>query len=250
MNRQKIRFPNLSFFTLIELMVVIAIIAVLASMLLPALSKARAKAGSIACLSNLKQLGVVTFIYCDDSDEFIPFGREFTDGATFTGFATKQNAAWFVRLAPYLGFVKEDFYRIFVPGSKVTTYTKASQTGNIVFKCPLLNDNRFGYSPHNHAASHYALTLDSQNIRNGKLLQIKLPASRVFLLDLYDNTSGAFSTNTWTCATSITDRHDQGSNFLYFDGGSRNLKKAQVAISNQWVTSGDPKALFAVFYPL
>ena len=61
-------------FTLIELLVVITIIAILSSLLLPALSSARDAAKQISCKSQLRQIGTLVSVYNSDNGEYFPYG--------------------------------------------------------------------------------------------------------------------------------------------------------------------------------
>src|SRR5262245_39508598 len=120
-------------FTLVELLVVIGIIALLISILLPALSRARENGNRIKCASNLRTLGQAMMMYTNANRGFLPFDARNSGGETWEDFFWWQ-ADRFANvdqsaLAPYCPFGQKnvaimrcpsDLYEVRIKGNNAT----------------------------------------------------------------------------------------------------------------------------------
>lgn len=92
-------------FTLIELLVVIAIIAILAAILFPVFAQAKLAAKKASSLSNVKQLGVASFMYSTDNDDYFVLESN-ADNGLGTSLATQLQAntaqTWVLLMQPYI----------------------------------------------------------------------------------------------------------------------------------------------------
>lgn len=212
-------------FTLIELLIVIAIIAILASMLLPALKSAREKAKSIYCQSNLKQCATATVSYFNDNNDWIPFAYHEIE-TSYSGYATPSAPAWYCLVAPYLNVpVRPE------PGNSFYCLGETYATrpsGPNVFTCPSQSfdypsDYPVSYCPELRIGSGAP---SSNNQRRGKIGMVVKPSSKAWLNEAKKTESNpdlpAVVMNGGQIIPGhenekFSDRHSGAGNILFFD---------------------------------
>lgn len=229
-------------FTLIELLIVIAIIAILAGMLLPALSRARDTAKSISCVNNIKQLGISMNSYVNDNDSYLP-----PSIITYSG----SNWIWGKVLAE-TGYVnqKSVIYNpteksLLCPASNVTTNNR------VVYEQGHYGMNKFiSYSIGN-TADHLWLKLGSLRSPSSKILmfdsgtsylhygQITGPALNSFYMPgATANLSITWSQNNYKNSDdAYNGRHQKKINLLWCDGHVGSDKADNLNDSKLWLRS-------------
>lgn len=182
-------------FTLTELLIVIAIIAILAAMLLPALNRARETARRIICLSQLKTMASATLLYADGNREHIPPGHRYNSwkGPDFWWSILSQTTN--PRAAPsYYGRPMTGYYKIYV------CPTEQSPTGA---------SPNFQYT---HYGINYKFMHFSAPVR--KMTTAQNPSQVVMQMDSNLRTSYAMLSDTYP-----SKRHGRGrTNSSYLDG--------------------------------
>ena len=204
MNRvlDKRNHKRLQNFTLLELLVVVAIVGILASLLLPSLGKARKKAQAAVCKSQLKQIFAGFIMYIDDNDETLPFVRQDSP--------RPRSRPWHWSIAPYLN-VKQ----------KVGTFDREIDVNleNHIFKCPtnevITNYGTdvyvTGYAMPIYAGYGIGLATDSR-YQSVKLTNVSSPVEGLLLgerEEYYFNSGHTFATSLY---------HDGLSHRLFVDG--------------------------------